>query len=64
MEREPKVTTYYGCALKQRSPKQYGILLVTKAKGSPSTQEWTGETCATWKAAVARVEALNRELFA
>lgn len=54
--------TYYGFAGDNKG--RFGILAVTKIKGQPIQQEWTGETCATFPDAEARVEALNRELLA
>ena len=54
--------TYYACA--NNGTDRYGILAVTKVKGQPIQQDWTGEAFTEWDDAVARVEALNRELFA
>ena len=53
--------TYYACAHDGTS---FGLLAVTKVKGQPIQQGWTGETITEWDDAVARVEALNRELLA
>lgn len=66
-----KETTYYGCATIPGTRK-HGILKVTRryhgdasraVPTEPVSQEWTGEEFGSWKAAVARVAALNAELF-
>lgn len=62
--RSGQSVTYYGCALKSRKPRLYGILRVTKEKGMPSSQEWTEETFKTWDAVTKRMDELNAPIFA
>ena len=55
--------TYYGCALKSRKPRRYGILKITKRDEERSQQEWTSEEFRTWDEVVTRMNTLNQELL-
>lgn len=58
-----RTAVYFG-AVQDSAANVYRIVVVTKRKGEPSQQADTRETCKTRKATVAKVENMNRALFA